>query len=82
MGCDFVMPGSNDEGFDTCDADVAYPPGGYPVSTGISYFAQRYTGSYSVGDSMTTYTVGVTETPSSAYRLGFNHHMYISPYKN
>ncbi|TIB96283.1 hypothetical protein E3Q18_03207 [Wallemia mellicola] len=66
MGCDFVMPGSNDEGFDTCEGDVAYPPGVYPVDGGFSTFAQRFTGTYSIDGTPTVYTVGVTETPSAA----------------
>ena len=68
MGCGFVMPdaGKSDV-FETCDADVAYPPGVYPVDGSYSTFAQRYTGSYSSGTAMVGYTVGVTDTPSAAY---------------
>ncbi|THU96826.1 hypothetical protein K435DRAFT_778378 [Dendrothele bispora CBS 962.96] len=70
MGCQFVMPGNyNFNGtFETCDADVAYPPGWYPEvesdgQTSFSSFAQYWTG---VVDGV-TYTVGDTVTPSSAY---------------
>ncbi|KAJ7060493.1 hypothetical protein C8F01DRAFT_1210463 [Mycena amicta] len=51
MGCEFVMPGTyNPPGtFETCDADVAYPPGWYPTidaagKTSFSTFAQYFTG--------------------------------------
>ncbi|KAJ6558145.1 hypothetical protein B0H19DRAFT_1261688 [Mycena capillaripes] len=73
MGCQFVMPGTyNPPGtFETCDADVAYPPGWYPSvgadgSTTFSTFAQYATGVYTGGDGQTTsYTVGDTVTPSA-----------------
>ncbi|KAG5638068.1 hypothetical protein H0H81_002036 [Sphagnurus paluster] len=70
MGCGFVMPGNyNYNGtFETCDADVAYPPGWYPTATVdgttlFSTFAQYYTG-VANGQS---YTVGDTVTPTAAY---------------
>ncbi|KAJ7279293.1 hypothetical protein C8J57DRAFT_1059161 [Mycena rebaudengoi] len=73
MGCNFVMPGTyNPPGtFETCDADVAYPPGWYPVvngdSTSFSTFAQYFTGVYNGGDGKpTSYTVGDTVTPTAA----------------
>ncbi|TIB01304.1 hypothetical protein E3P96_02434 [Wallemia ichthyophaga] len=69
MGCSFVMPDAGDSDvFETCDADVAYPPGVYPIDGSYSTFAQRYTGSYSSGTTgaMVGYTVGVTDTPTAA----------------
>ncbi|KAJ7060467.1 hypothetical protein C8F01DRAFT_194997 [Mycena amicta] len=73
MGCEFVMPGTyNPPGtFETCDADVAYPPGWYPTvdaggSTSFSTFAQYFTGVYTGGDGQeTAYTVGDTVTPTA-----------------
>ncbi|KAJ6456609.1 hypothetical protein C8R47DRAFT_187368 [Mycena vitilis] len=72
MGCNFVMPGTyNAAGtFETCDADVAYPPGWYPTvvdgTTTFSTFAQYATGVYTGSDGETTsYTVGDTVTPSA-----------------
>ncbi|KAJ7328775.1 hypothetical protein DFH08DRAFT_709513 [Mycena albidolilacea] len=72
MGCMFVMPGTyNAPGtFETCDADVAYPPGWYPVvdgpTTTFSTFAQYFTGVYTGGNGQpTSYTVGDTVTPTA-----------------
>ncbi|KAG7441704.1 uncharacterized protein BT62DRAFT_955523 [Guyanagaster necrorhizus] len=72
MGCAFVMPGNYDFNgtFETCDADVAYPPGWYPEVTGgttsYSTFAQYYTGYYTDSSGSTvSYTVGDTVTPST-----------------
>ncbi|KAG6819281.1 hypothetical protein H0H93_013456 [Arthromyces matolae] len=70
MGCEFVMPGNyNFNGtFETCEADVAYPPGWYPTATvdgttQFSTFAQYFTGvANGVG-----YTVGDTVTPAAPY---------------
>ncbi|KAG6898700.1 hypothetical protein C0993_005030 [Termitomyces sp. T159_Od127] len=70
MGCGFVMPGNyNFNGtFESCEADVAYPPGWYPTATVsgttlFSTFAQFFTGvANGVG-----YTVGDTVTPSAPY---------------
>jgi hypothetical protein len=49
MGCEFVMPGdySNNNSFESCEADVAYPPGWYPTATvngqpQFSTFAQYF----------------------------------------
>jgi len=73
MGCEFVMPGNyNVNGtFETCDADVAYPPGWYPSvvdgTTSFSTFAQYFTGTYDVGTSVVSYTVGDTVTPTAAF---------------
>ncbi|KAJ7754091.1 hypothetical protein B0H16DRAFT_1316614 [Mycena metata] len=74
MGCEFVMPGTyNPPGtFETCDADVAYPPGWYPSVvngvTSFSTFAQYFTGVYTGNDGQPTpYTVGDTVTPSGPY---------------
>ncbi|KAJ7722664.1 hypothetical protein DFH07DRAFT_932428 [Mycena maculata] len=75
MGCEFVMPGNYDYNgtFESCDADVAYPPGWYPTATvdgttSFSTFAQYATGYYTGSDGSTTsYTVGTTVTPSTAY---------------
>ncbi|KAJ6542074.1 hypothetical protein DFH09DRAFT_1282737 [Mycena vulgaris] len=71
MGCQFVMPGTyNPPGtFETCDADVAYPPGWYPSvvagTTTFSTFAQYFTGVYTGHDGQpTSYTVGDTVTPT------------------
>ncbi|TEB25734.1 hypothetical protein FA13DRAFT_1637040 [Coprinellus micaceus] len=68
MGCEFVMPGNYQLNgtYETCDADVAYPPGWYPSGSAngtpvFSTFAQRYTGTLSNGQ---VYTVGDTRTPS------------------
>ncbi|KAJ7049625.1 hypothetical protein C8F01DRAFT_1001770 [Mycena amicta] len=73
MGCEFVMPGTyNPPGtFETCDADVAYPPGWYPTvdasgHTSFSTFAQFFTGVYTGGDGKeTAYTVGDLVTPTT-----------------
>ncbi|KAJ6602287.1 hypothetical protein B0H10DRAFT_1923311 [Mycena sp. CBHHK59/15] len=75
MGCEFVMPGTyNYQGgiYETCDADVAYPPGWYPEVSGgtttFSTFAQYATGVYTGGDGReTSYTVGDTVTPAGPY---------------
>ncbi|KAF8151506.1 hypothetical protein B0H34DRAFT_131947 [Crassisporium funariophilum] len=71
MGCEFVMPGNyNVNGtFETCEADVAYPPGWYPTATVngtpvFSSFAQRFTGTLSGGS---VYTVGDLSTPSGPF---------------
>ncbi|KAJ3718584.1 hypothetical protein DFJ43DRAFT_1005763 [Lentinula guzmanii] len=68
MGCEFVMPGNyNFNGtFETCEADVAYPPGWYVEgvsdgTTSFSSFAQYWTG---VVDGV-TYTQGDLNTPST-----------------
>jgi len=70
MGCEFVMPAQyNFNGtFQTCDADVAMPPGWYPTATvsgttEFSTFAQYFTGVISG----TPYTVGDTVTPTAPY---------------
>ncbi|KAF7290795.1 hypothetical protein MIND_01320500 [Mycena indigotica] len=73
MGCEFVMPGTyNPPGiFETCDADVAYPPGWYPSvdnsgSTSFSTFAQYFTGVYTGSNGKETgYTVGDLVTPTA-----------------
>ncbi|KAJ6525067.1 hypothetical protein DFH09DRAFT_175797 [Mycena vulgaris] len=72
MGCEFVMPGTyNPPGtFETCEADVAYPPGWYPSvvdgTTSFSTFAQYFTGVYTGGNGLpTSYTVGDTVTPTA-----------------
>ncbi|KAJ7666744.1 hypothetical protein DFH06DRAFT_926485, partial [Mycena polygramma] len=74
MGCEFVMPGTyNPPGtFETCDADVAYPPGWYPTvvdgTTSFSTFAQFFTGVYTGADGQPTpFTVGDTVTPDNAF---------------
>ncbi|RDB21813.1 hypothetical protein Hypma_010825 [Hypsizygus marmoreus] len=71
MGCQFVMPGNyNFNGtFETCEAEVAYPPGWYPTATvdgttKFSTFAQYFTGT---GANGVPYTVGDTVTPSAPY---------------
>jgi len=69
MGCQFVMPATYQPAgvFETCDADVAYPPGWYPKADGsFSKFAQYFTGVYNGGDGKpTSYTVGDTTTPNA-----------------
>ncbi|KAF7290787.1 hypothetical protein MIND_01319600 [Mycena indigotica] len=73
MGCEFVMPGTYREPgtFETCDADIAYPPGWYPGvdasgKTTFSTFAQYFTGIYTGGDGQPTgYTVGDLTTPTT-----------------
>ncbi|KAJ7143339.1 putative glycoprotein [Mycena crocata] len=74
MGCEFVMPGTYHGAgtFETCDADVAYPPGWYPSvvdgKTTFSTFAQYFTGVYTGGDGLPTpYTVGDTVTPTAPF---------------
>jgi len=72
MGCEWVMPGNyNDNEFDDCLGDSAYPPGIYPLANGsTSTFAQRYTGTYTNGDgSLGTFTVGQTVTPQTPYSI-------------
>jgi len=77
VGCGFVMPGNyNVNGtFETCDADVAYPPGWYPTATvngtpEFSTFAQRFTYTPPTGAPITigdlTTPVGAFSTPSSS----------------
>lgn len=68
MGCAYVMPASyEDNVFESCDADVGYPPGVYPNGDGsYSTFAQYYAGSYTGGDGQeTSYEVGTTVTPTA-----------------
>ncbi|KIY74275.1 hypothetical protein CYLTODRAFT_340473 [Cylindrobasidium torrendii FP15055 ss-10] len=72
MGCEFVMPGNyNFNGtFESCEAEVAYPPGVYVTaidgtSTGYSTFAQYYTGVYTADGQPVSYTVGTTVTPTA-----------------
>lgn len=71
VGCGFVMPGNyNVNGtFETCDADVAYPPGWYPTATVngtpvFSTFAQRFTFTPSSGPPI---TIGDLTTPAGAF---------------
>jgi len=71
VGCQFVMPTNyNVNGtFETCDGDVAYPPGWYPTATvdgtvQFSTFAQLYTGTLSNGQ---LYTIGDSVTPPAPY---------------
>jgi len=71
MGCGFVMPGNYNfnNTFETCEAEVAYPPGWYPTATvdgttSFSTFAQFFTG---VGADGVSYTVGDTVTPSAPF---------------
>jgi len=69
MGCEWVMPGDyTDNSFTECEADSAYPPGVYPLANGsTSTFAQRYTGTYTAGGTVGTFTVGYTSTPQTPY---------------
>ncbi|KAJ7588289.1 hypothetical protein C8J56DRAFT_1004500 [Mycena floridula] len=72
MGCEFVMPGNYnfDKSFESCDADVAYPPGWYPTvingTPTFSTFAQRFTGTLNDGK---VYTVepGDLSTPAGPF---------------
>lgn len=51
MGCTWVMPGNYDnDAFDSCDADPAYPPGLYVDNGSTSTFQQYVTGIYTDGD--------------------------------
>jgi len=64
VGCEFVMPGNYDfKGrFETCDAQVAYPPGWYPKGDGtFSQFEQYWTGVVN-GQ---TFTAGDLTTPAA-----------------
>ncbi|KAF8874391.1 hypothetical protein CPB84DRAFT_1853630 [Gymnopilus junonius] len=66
VGCGFVMPVTTTE---TCDADVAYPPGWYPTATvngtpEFSSFAQRFTYTPPSGPPV---TIGDLTTPAAAY---------------
>ncbi|CAK5274934.1 unnamed protein product [Mycena citricolor] len=76
MGCEYVMPGTyHPPGtFETCDVDVANPPGWYPTSwsngvpVSFSTFAQYFEGAYTGGDGLpTSYTVGTTVTPTAPF---------------
>ncbi|KAI5451662.1 hypothetical protein NCC49_001643 [Naganishia albida] len=70
MGCEWVMPGDySQEGFTSCEADAAFPPGIYPLANGsTSTFAQRYTGTYTAsGGATELWTVGQTVTPQTPY---------------
>ena len=64
-----LTPRSYTEGtFTECDGDASYPPGLYPLANGsTSTFAQRYTGTYTAGTSVGTFTVGQTVTPQTPY---------------
>ncbi|KAG7085464.1 hypothetical protein E1B28_003025 [Marasmius oreades] len=76
MGCNFVMPGNYgfNGTFETCDADVAYPPGWYPSVVGgqttYSQFQQYWTGvvgaqTFTVGDTVTPQSVAFTPSSSN-----------------
>ncbi|KAF7305336.1 hypothetical protein HMN09_00785500 [Mycena chlorophos] len=74
MGCEFVMPGNYEFNgtFETCEADVAYPPGWYPTATSdgttlFSTFAQYFTGTFTSDGTVVGYTVGDLITPSTAF---------------
>jgi hypothetical protein len=72
MGCNFVMPGNyDDDSFDTCDGDSAYPPGNYPLSGGgTSTFQQYYSSVYTAADGVKyTFVNGSPDetTPTAAY---------------
>ncbi|KAF8897989.1 hypothetical protein CPB85DRAFT_193516 [Mucidula mucida] len=73
MGCEFVMPGNYQFNgtFESCEAEVAYPPGVYVTAingdtTEYSTFRQYYTGVYTAGSDIVSYTVGTTVTPLTA----------------
>jgi len=64
-----VLTNNVDLNSESCEADVAYPPGWYPTATVngtpvFSTFAQRYTGTLSGGS---VYTVGDLTTPTAPY---------------
>lgn len=72
MGCEFVMPGNYEfnNTFETCEADVAYPPGWYVEgvsdgTTSFSSFAQYWTGVVNGA----TFTVGDLVTPSTVQSI-------------
>ncbi|PWN50541.1 hypothetical protein IE53DRAFT_387139 [Violaceomyces palustris] len=71
MGCTFVMPGNyNDNVFESCDGDAAYPPGLYPQSDGgTSTFQQYFTGEYTANGQVYSYTNGASDqiTPTGAF---------------
>ncbi|CCF50448.1 hypothetical protein NDA11_005037 [Ustilago hordei] len=71
MGCNFIMPGNYDDNvFETCDGDSAYPPGLYPEGNGqTSTFVQFFTGVYSANGVTYSYTNGSPDqvTPTAAY---------------
>lgn len=72
VGCNFVMPGSYaDNIFETCDADVAYPPGLYPQGDGsTSTFQQYYSSVYTdPNGGLHTFVNGSPDqaTPTGAY---------------
>ncbi|KAJ7908896.1 hypothetical protein B0H13DRAFT_1617123 [Mycena leptocephala] len=87
MGCEFVMPGTyNPPGtFESCDADVAYPPGWYPTATvdgtvQFSTFAQFFTGVFTGADGQPTpYTVGDTVTPSAPFSIPSSSNCVTTP---
>ncbi|EPQ30967.1 uncharacterized protein PFL1_01156 [Pseudozyma flocculosa PF-1] len=71
MGCNWVMPGNyQDNMFETCDGDAAYPPGIYPQGDGsTSTFQQFFTGQYVVDGKTMAFTNGAADqvTPTAAY---------------
>ncbi|CAO1629330.1 unnamed protein product [Sympodiomycopsis kandeliae] len=75
MGCNWVMPGSyTDNVFETCDADVAYPPGLYPQGNGQTSTFQQYFSSVYTDKSngnMYTFVNGSPDqtTPTAAYSI-------------
>ncbi|KAJ6632170.1 hypothetical protein B0H10DRAFT_2426993 [Mycena sp. CBHHK59/15] len=68
MGCEFVMPGMYKPPgtFESCDADVAYPPGWYPsvFFTGVFTGNNGSTNPFTVGDTVTP--TGPFSTPGSS----------------
>jgi hypothetical protein len=70
-GTSLICLSYTENSFTECDGDSAYPPGLYPLTNGsTSTFAQRYTGTYTVGSTSTgTFTVGETATPSTPYSI-------------
>lgn len=74
MGCRWVMPGSyKDNSFDSCEADVAYPPGVYVKDGKSSTFQQYYVGTWLSKGPDGTRTMSFTngdkhqKTPEEAY---------------
>ena len=67
VGCPWIMPGVYaPQGFDTCDADAAYPPGVYVTGGSTSTFEQYATGLYTANGKTLSYTNGDKNKPTPA----------------
>lgn len=72
MGCSFVMAQKavQDDTFESCESDAAYPPGLYPQEDGsTSTFQQFFSGVYTVGSTAYSYQNAHSDqvTPSAPY---------------